>query len=79
MEPTVAALYGLLIDQQKSLRELKLQVEGLKAMMFEHRPAFVEAHTAQVERLTESAMIKALDQRIAMAEELLQAAQARIS
>ena len=79
MEPTVAALYELLIDQQKSLRDLKLQVEGLKAMMFEHRPAFVEAHAAQIERLADSATMKGMDQRIVLAEELLQEAQARIS
>lgn len=71
MNPNLTALYELLLDQQKSLRYLTLQIEGLKAMMFEHKPPFIQAHAAQVERLTYSAQIRALDQRIALVEGLL--------
>jgi hypothetical protein len=71
MESKLAAIYELLIDQQKSIRHLTLQIEGLKAMMFEHKPPFIDAHAAQVARLSQSEMTKALDQRIAILESLL--------
>jgi hypothetical protein len=71
MESKLAAIYELLIDQQKSIRHLTLQIEGLKAMMFEHRPPFIDAHAAQVARLSQSEMTRAFDQRIALLESLL--------
>jgi hypothetical protein len=71
MESKLAAIYELLIDQQKSIRHLTLQIEGLKAMMFEHKPPFIDAHAAQVARLSQSEMTQALDQRIAILESLL--------
>ena len=70
MESKLAAIYQLLIDQQKSIRHLTLQVEGLKAMMFEHKPPFIEAHAAQVARLSQSDMTRASDQRIVLIESL---------
>ena len=72
MNPNVTALYELLLDQQKSVRYLTLQIEGLKAMMFEHKPPFIQAHAAQVERLLDSSVIRAFDQRIALVEGLLE-------
>jgi hypothetical protein len=71
MDSNVTALYELLIDQQKSLRDVMLQVESLKAMMFEHRPPFVEAHAAQVARVSASDIIQAYDQRISALQEHL--------
>ena len=71
MESKLAAIYELLTDQQKSIRRLTLQIEGLKAMMFEHKPPFIDAHAAQVARLSQSEMTQALDQRIAILESLL--------
>jgi hypothetical protein len=71
MESKLAAIYELLIDQQKSIRHLTLQIEGLKAMMFEHKPPFIDAHAAQVARLSQSEMTRAFDQRIALLESLL--------
>jgi len=71
MESKLAAIYELLIDQQKSIRRLTLQIEGLKAMMFEHKPPFIDAHAAQVARLSQSEMTRAFDQRIALLESLL--------
>jgi hypothetical protein len=79
MNPNLTAVYELLIDQQKSLRDLKLQIEGLKAMMFEHKPPFVEAHAAQVNRLANSAMVRSCDQRIALMEALLQDLEAPVA
>ncbi len=72
MDSNLTALYELLLDQQKSLRYLTLQIEGLKAMMFEHKPPFIQAHAAQVERLTDSSAIRAFDQRIALVEGVLE-------
>jgi hypothetical protein len=74
MDSNLTALYELLLDQQQSIRHLSLQIEGLKAMMFEHKPPFIPAHAAQVERLTDSAMVRAFDQRIALIEDLLETA-----
>jgi hypothetical protein len=71
MESKLAAIYELLIDQQKSIRHLTLQIEGLKAMMFEHKPPFIDAHAAQVARLSQSEMTRAFDQRITLLESLL--------
>lgn len=73
MNSNLTALSELLLDQQKSIRNLTLQIEGLKTMMFEHKPPFIQAHAAQVERLTDSSMIRAFDQRIALVESLLEA------
>lgn len=47
------------------LRDVKLQVESLKTMMFEHRPAFVETYNQIETRLAQSEAIKALDAKIA--------------
>ena len=75
MNSNLTALYELLLDQQQSIRNLNLQIEGLKAMMFEHKPPFIQAHAAQVERLTDSAMTRSFDQRIALVKALLEDAQ----
>jgi len=58
-------LYQALIEQQQALRDLKLQVESLKTMMFEHRPAFIETYIQIAARMAQSDEIKALDARIA--------------
>ena len=79
MESKLAAIYELLIDQQKSIRHLTLQIEGLKAMMFEHKPPFIDAHAAQVARLSQSEMTRAFDQRIALLESLLGELQEKVS
>ena len=72
MDSNLTAVYELLIDQQKSLRDVKLQVESLKTMMFDHRPAFIESHAAVVTRLSDSEVIRAYDQRIAALEARLE-------
>lgn len=58
-------LYQALIEQHQALRDLKLQVESLKTMMFEHRPAFIETYIQIAARMAHSEEIKALDERIA--------------
>ena len=37
-------------------------------MMFEHKPPFIDAHAAQVARISGSEMIRAYDQRISALE-----------
>ncbi len=49
----------------QAVRDLKLQVESLKTMMFEHRPAFVETYNEITKRLAQSDAIRALDDKIA--------------
>lgn len=78
MNPNLTALYELLIDQQKSLREVTLEIESLKAMMFEHRPPFIEAHAAQLARLSATDRIRAYDQRISALETHLAGMQAEV-
>ena len=44
-------LLSLLEQQAKEIRELRLEIESLKRMMFEHRPAFIPAFAAARERV----------------------------
>ncbi len=61
MNPEVLSLY-------KAVRDIKLQVESLKTMMFEHRPAFVETYNEITKRVAQSEAIRALDAKIAELE-----------
>lgn len=56
------------ISLHKAVRDLKLQVESLKTMMFEHRPAFIETYNEITKRVAQSEAIRALDERIAALE-----------
>ena len=50
------------------LREVRLELEALKRMFFEHRPPFIDAfaqHRAAVER---SGFLKTLDEAVAAVE-----------
>ena len=49
----------------QTLRDVKLQVESLKTMMFEHRPAFVETFNQITVRVAQSESIIELDREIA--------------
>jgi hypothetical protein len=57
MDPKLALLY-------QTLRDVKLQVESLKTMMFEHRPAFVETYNQIAARVAQSDAIVELDRQI---------------
>lgn len=61
MNPEVLSLY-------KAVRDVKLQVESLKTMMFEHRPAFIETYNEITKRVAQSEAIRALDERIVALE-----------
>lgn len=61
-------IYETMVHQEKMLLELKIQVESLKAMMFEHRPAFTDAFAEQMSKIMQSPGIQQLQQQIAQLE-----------
>ena len=69
----VIAIHEALLNQHKLLREVKLQVESLKSMMFEHRPQFVPAFEEQVQKLSQSDALRRLDTDIKRLESKLDA------
>jgi hypothetical protein len=64
-------VYELLLSQQKQIRELKLQVEALKRMFFEHRPPFVQAFEQQLGAVESSDLMKPMDEGIHRMEKQL--------
>ena len=56
------------ISLYKAIRDVKVQVESLKTMMFEHRPAFIETYNEITKRVAQSEAIRGLDERIAELE-----------
>ena len=51
-----------------TLREVRLEVEALKRMFFEHRPPFVQAFAAQREAVEQSGYLNKIDDAIAAVE-----------
>jgi hypothetical protein len=64
----IASLYETLLEQQKSLRDIKLQIESLKSMMFSHRPQFVEDFARHEETVAAREYFKSVDAQIAHLE-----------
>jgi predicted transcriptional regulator len=64
----IASLYETLLEQQKSLRDIKLQIESLKSMMFTHRPQFVEDFAKHEEIVGARDYFKSVDATIAELE-----------
>jgi hypothetical protein len=64
----IVSLYETLLEQQKSLRDIKLQIESLKSMMFTHRPQFVEDFAKHEEIVSARDYFKAVDATIAQLE-----------
>ena len=58
------AIFESLLEQTKAVRDIKIQVESLKQMMFEHRPAFVPTFEEQVKKFTASPNVQQLDSLI---------------
>jgi hypothetical protein len=56
-----AAIFESLLEQTKALRDVKIQVESLKQMMFEHRPAFIPTFEEQVSKIAASPNVQQLD------------------
>lgn len=63
-------IYELLLLQQKQIRELKLHLEALKRMMFEHRPAFVPAFEQQLGAVEASGALREADDTIRRLEQI---------
>jgi hypothetical protein len=55
------AIFESLLEQTKAVRDIKIQVESLKQMMFEHRPAFVPTFAEQVQKFSASPHVQQLD------------------
>ena len=51
-----------------TLRGVRLELEALKRMFFEHRPPFVQAFAAHREAVEQSGYLKKLDEAIAAVE-----------
>ena len=68
---TILALFETLLEQQKAIRDVKIQVESLKAMMFEHRPQFREPFAQQVSRISGSEGLQKLDLASARLEDTI--------
>jgi hypothetical protein len=66
------AMYELLLAQQKQIRELKLHLEALKRMMFEHRPPFVPAFEHQLGAVESSGFLRESDESIRRLERQVQ-------
>ena len=66
------AIYELLLAQQKQIRELKLHLEALKRMMFEHRPPFVPAFEHQLGAVESSGFLRESDESIRRLERQVQ-------
>jgi len=69
------AIYELLLAQQKQIRELKLHLEALKRMMFEHRPLFVPAFEQQLGAVESSGFLRESDDSIRRLERQVQDSQ----
>ena len=61
-------IYELILAQQKQIRELKLHLEALKRMMFEHRPPFVPAFEHQLGAVETSGFLRESDESIGRLE-----------
>jgi hypothetical protein len=57
----LSTLLEALLEQTRAIRDVKIQVESLKSMMFEHRPAFVPAFDEQVQKVSGSPALQQLD------------------
>lgn len=65
-------LYALLLDQQRQIRDLTLQLEALKRMFFEHRPPFVQAFEQHRAAVESSGFLRPLDESIRRLELYIQ-------
>ncbi len=74
MSETDLSLYETLLVELKTIRQLRLELEALKRMFFEHRPPFIEAFAQQVGAVEASGFLQPLNEII---ERLERAGKAR--
>jgi hypothetical protein len=72
LQPMTEDIDALLLAQQQQIRELKLHVEALKRMFFEHRPPFVQAFAQQLGAVEASGSLREHDDSIRRLERRLQ-------
>lgn len=63
-------VYQLLLSQQRQIRQLKLHLEALKRMMFEHRPPFVPSFEHQLDVVESSGFLRQEDDAIYRLEQM---------
>ena len=64
----IATIFESLLEQTRAIRDVKIQVESLKQMMFEHRPAFVASFEEQVRKVSAPPHLQELDALISRLE-----------
>ncbi len=62
---TVVRLLEAQLHQGEAIRELKLELEALKNMFFEHRPPFREAFAEHRAKLQSSGVLRRVDDQLA--------------
>ncbi len=62
---TALSLFEALLYQGEAIRELKLQVEALKNMFFEHRPPFREAFAEHHAKVAGDQALRRADEQLA--------------
>jgi phage-related minor tail protein len=58
---TMADFLRALLEQTRAIRDLKLEVESLKQVLFAHRPAFIPAYEEQVKKTAASPQVQRLE------------------
>lgn len=66
-----AAIFEALLEQTRAVRDVKVQTESLKQMIFEHRPAFAPTFAEHVRKVTSSPQLQQLDALIGRLEQAL--------
>lgn len=64
-------IYEVLLEQQKAIRNLKVELESLKKMMFEHRPQFVPIFEENTKLIAGTSGVRNVDTMIARLEQAL--------
>ncbi len=64
----VVTIMEALLEQTRAIRDVKIQVESLKQMMFTHRPAFVPTFEEKVKEVTAGGTLERLDGLMATLE-----------
>jgi restriction endonuclease S subunit len=60
-QDAIATILEALLEQTRAIRDVKIQAESLKQMMFEHRPAFVPVFEEQLSKVATSPQVQQLD------------------
>lgn len=67
-DEALATVFEALLEQTRAIRDVKIQAESLKQMIFEHRPAFVPTFEEHVRKAAASPQLQQLDSLIGRLE-----------